>query len=94
MFEDVEKVLNIVKEEGLQKAIGYYSFLIDPAPKKRLRTNMGNTYTPAGQVTVHNNNYKKELTAWKKNKLFPFFLEKGFTKEQIVEAWNKSIFAK
>jgi hypothetical protein len=51
-----------------------------------------NIYTPKGQMTVTNTNYRKELTAWKNNKLFPFFLEHGYTKEQIVDAYNKSIF--
>jgi SOS response regulatory protein OraA/RecX len=55
---------------------------------------MGNTYTPAGQVTVHNSNYNKELTEWKKTKLFPFFLEHGFSKEELNEAWKESVFKK
>jgi len=92
MNDRIEKVLGIAVEEGLPRAMGYYSLLIDPAPKPRIRTNMGNKYTPAGQVTVPNTNYNKELTVWKKTKLFPFFLEHGYTKEQIVDAYNKSIF--
>jgi SOS response regulatory protein OraA/RecX len=55
---------------------------------------MGNTYTPAGQVTVPNTNYNKELTEWKKTKLFPFFLERGFSKEELNEAWKVSVFKK
>lgn len=92
MNDRINKVLDIVAEEGLPRALGYYSLLIDPAPKPRLRTNAYNIYTPKGQGTVVNNNYNKELTAWKKNKLFPFFIEQGFTKEQLVDAYNKSIF--
>jgi len=92
MTDRIEKVLDIAAVEGLSRALGYYSLLLYPAPKPRIRTNMGNKYTPAGQVTVTNTNYRKELTAWKKNKLFPFFIEQGFTKEQLTEAYNKSIF--
>jgi hypothetical protein len=51
-----------------------------------------NKYTPQGQMTVTNTNYRKELTTWKNNKLFPFFIEHGYTKEQLVDAYNKSIF--
>jgi hypothetical protein len=94
MNELVSKVLTIVNEEGLRRAMMYYSSLISPAPKRRNRTNMGNTYTPAGQVTVHNSNYNKELTEWKKTKLFPFFLEHGFSKEELNEAWKESVFKK
>jgi hypothetical protein len=88
----INKVLSMVIEEGLPRAMGWYSLLIDPAPKPRLVTNGYNKYTPQGQLTVPNTNYRKELTAWKKNKLFPFFIEQGFTKEQLTEAYNKSIF--
>ena len=92
--ERVSKVLMSVTEEGLRKAMMYYSSLISPAPKRRNRTNMGNTYTPVGQVTVPNTNYNKELTEWKNTKLFPFFLEHGFSKEELNEAWKVSVFKK
>ena len=92
MNDRIEKVLGIAVEEGLPRAMGYYSLLVDPAPKPRIRTNGYNKYTPQGQMTVPNTNYRKELTVWKKTKLFPFFLEHGYTKEQITEAYNKSIF--
>ena len=88
----ISKVLSIVAEEGLYKGMSYYSLLINPAPKPRLVTNGYNKYTPQGSMTVPNTNYRKELTVWKKNKLFPFFIEQGFTKEQLTEAYNKSIF--
>ena len=88
----IKQVLDITVEEGLPRAMGYYSLLINPAPKPRIRTNGYNKYTPQGQMTVPNTNYRKELTVWKKTKLFPFFLEHGYTKEQITEAYNKSIF--
>jgi hypothetical protein len=94
MSERVSKVLTSVNEEGLRRAMMYYSSLINPAPKERIRTNMGNTYTPAGQVTLSNSNYKKELTQWKTNKLFPFFLERGFSREELNEAWKVSVFKK
>ena len=88
----ISKVLGIAVEEGLPRAMGYYSLLIAPAPKPRLVTNGYNKYTPQGQMTAPNTNYRKELTVWKKTKLFPFFREHGYTKEQIVDAYNKSIF--
>ena len=88
----INKVLSMVVELGLPRAMGYYSLLIAPAPKPRLVTNGYNKYTPQGQMTVPNTNYRKELTVWKKTKLFPFFLEHGYTKEQITDAYNKSIF--
>jgi hypothetical protein len=92
MTDRIEKVLGIAVEEGLPRALGYYSLLIAPAPKPRTRTSGYNKYTPQGQMTAVNTNYNKELTAWKKTKLYPFFLEHGYTKEQIMDAYNKSIF--
>ena len=92
MDDRIEKVLGIAVELGLPRAMGYYSLLIAPAPKPRIRTNGYNKYTPQGQMMVPNTNYRKELTVWKKTILYPFFLEHGYTKEQIVDAFNKSIF--
>ena len=92
MNDRIEKVLGIAVEEGLPRAMGYYSLLINPAPKPRIRTNGYNKYTPQGQMTVPNTNYRKELTVWKKTMLYPFFLEHGYTMEQITDAYNKSIF--
>ena len=92
MNDRIEKVLGIAVEEGLPRAMGYYSLLINPAPKPRIRTNGYNKYTPQGQMTVPNTNYRKELTVWKKTMLYPFFLEQGYTMEQITDAYNKSIF--
>ena len=89
-----EKTLTVAKEEGLHKGMLHYSMFVSSAPKKRNRTNMGNTYTPAGQVTEPNTNYRKEMTVWKSTKLFPFFMENGYTKEQITDAFNKSVFVK
>ncbi len=48
----IKQVLDMVVEEGLAKAMLYYSSLISPAPKQRLRTNAYNTYTPKGQGTA------------------------------------------
>jgi hypothetical protein len=90
----VEKVLNVVSEESLSKGMLYYSSLISKAPQKRNRVNMGNRYTPVGQMTRPNPNYNKELTVWKNTKLFPFFLERGFSREELNEAWKVSIFKK
>ena len=92
MNDRIEKVLGIAVEEGLPRAMGYYSLLIAPAPKPRIRTNGYNKYTPQGQMMVPNTNYRKELTVWKKTMLYPFFLEHGYTMEQITDAFNKSIF--
>ena len=92
MDDRIEKVLGIAVEEGLPRAMGYYSLLIAPAPKPRIRTNGYNKYTPQGQMMVPNTNSRKELTVWKKTMLYPFFLEHGYTMEQITDAYNKSIF--
>ena len=92
MEQNVLKVLSVVKEEGLCRGMMYYSSLICSAPKLRLPTNMGNTHTPAGQVTKVNPNYRKELTAWKNEKLFPFFMEHGFGKKELNESWRDSIY--
>ena len=92
MDDRIEKVLGIAVELGLPRAMGYYSLLISPAPKPRIRTNGYNKYTPQGQMMVPNTNYRKELTVWKKSMLYPFFLEHGYTMEQITDAFNKSIF--
>jgi len=92
MEQNVLKVLSVVKEEGLCRGMMYYSSLICSAPKLRLPTNMGNTHTPVGQVTKVNPNYRKELTAWKNEKLFPFFMEHGFGKKELNESWRGSIY--
>ena len=92
MDDRIEKVLGIAVELGLPRAMGYYSLLIAPAPKPRIRTNGYNKYTPQGQMMVPNTNYRKELTVWKKSMLYPFFLEHGYSMEQITDAFNKSIF--
>jgi hypothetical protein len=92
--EAVTKVLTEAKEAGLHRGMLYYGSFICGAPGHRLRTRMGNTHTPAGHVTVPNPNYNKELTEWKKTKLFPFFLEHGFGREELNEAWKKSVWKK
>ena len=92
--EEVTKVLTEAKEAGLHRGMLYYGSFICKAPGHRLSTRMGNTHTPAGQVTVPNPNYKKELTIWRNTKLFPFFLEHGFSTIELNEAWNKSVWKK
>jgi hypothetical protein len=92
--QDVERVLTVAKEEGLSKAMLYYSSFINKAPNRRIRTNGYNTYTPQGQMTRPNSNYNKELTQWKKNKLFPFFIEHGYSKAELVVAFSNSVFKK
>ena len=52
MNDRIEKVLGIALELGLPRAMGYYSLLISPAPKPRIRTNGYNKYTPQGQMMV------------------------------------------
>ena len=89
-----EKILKVVSEEGLPKAMGYFSAFINSSPKKKIPTNGYNTYTPKGQMVVHNPDFKSQLVEWKTNKLFPFFLELGFSKGELNEAWKVSIFKK
>jgi hypothetical protein len=89
-----EKTLAVAQEEGLHKAMQHYSTFVSSAPKPRIKTSGYNTYTPQGQMTVPNTNYRKEMTVWKNTKLFPFFMENGYTKEQLTDAFNKSVFVK
>ena len=89
-----EKILKVVSEEGLPKALHYYSTFINSAPKKKVASNGYNTYTPKGSMMVHNPNFKSQLVVWKTTKLFPFFLELGFSKTELNEAWKVSIFKK
>lgn len=91
---DINKVLEIAKKEGLHRGMLYYSSFINSAPKKRNRINGYNKYTPQGQMTRINPNYKKELTAWKNMHLFPFFLENGYNRQELNESWKVSVFKK
>jgi hypothetical protein len=89
-----EMILRVVSEEGLPKAMGYFSAFVNSSPKKKIRTNVYNTYTPKGQGMTHNPNYKSQLVEWKNTKLFPFFLGLGFNKTELNEAWKVSVFKK
>ena len=87
-----EKIRNSAVNRNLQTAFVEYSSRICLAPKKRIRTNGYNKFIPQGHMTAKNESYKKEIQVWKKTKLFPYFLELGFTKEEISSAWKNSIF--
>jgi hypothetical protein len=89
-----EKILKFVSEEGLPRGLDYYSTFINSSPKKKIRSNGYNTYTPKGSMMVHNPDYKSQLVVWKTTKLFPFFLGLGFSKTELNEAWKVSIFKK
>ena len=94
MDNPTEMILRKVKEEGLPKAMGYFSTFVKSAPKKRIPTLAYNTYTPKVQGTAHNPNFKSQLVVWKNEKLFPFFLELGFSKKELNDAWKVSVFKK
>ena len=89
-----EMILRVVSEEGLPKAMGYFSVFVNSSPKKKIRINAYNTYTPKGQMMALNPNYKSQLVEWKNTKLFPFFLGLGFSKTELNEAWKVSVFKK
>ena len=95
MNSNTERVLARAKEEGLSKAMLYYSSYIKKAPLRRnYIPNKGNTYTPVGWMTEKNQNFNKELMVWKNEKLFPFFLKHGYDKKEIAEAWKNSYWRK
>lgn len=77
------KVLQIANED-LTKGIYYYSALIYPSPKKLVRLNAFNKY---GQLKGKNENYAKQLMAWKE-RVFTFFTENGFFKAELNDAWK------
>ena len=84
----IEMVLTAVKERNLFHAFHEYASLICSNPRPRLRTNAYNKYTPIGHATVKNPNYNAEITKWKREKLFPWFIEQGFDKKDLSEAWK------
>jgi hypothetical protein len=84
----IEWILTAVKERSLFHAFHEYSSLICSAPQIRLRTNVYNKYTPIGHATVKNPNYNAEITKWKREKLFPWFIEQGFDKKDLSDAWK------
>lgn len=92
MTPDSLKVLEIAKEK-LANAMHYYSIFIFPAPKKHYRRN-GMYSKQNAQLRAKNLNYSTQLTNWKKNKLFPFFLANGYTTQALNEAWKISVFKK
>jgi hypothetical protein len=87
--EQDQLILNCAKERGLFNAFHEYASIF-PSPKPYFYSkNAGNKYTPIGRVMVKNLNYNKEVTLWKKQKLFPWFMEQKFDKKDLNEAWAK-----
>jgi hypothetical protein len=84
----IEWVLTAAKERSLFSAFNEYADLICSAPQTRFRTNKYNSYTQIGHATVKNPNYNAEITKWKREKLFPWFVEQGFAKKELNEAWK------
>lgn len=85
-------ILEKAKSEGISKAMGYYSIFVSASPKRKIQANIFNTVK--GVVSIYNQDYNSQLLEWKKNKLFPYFLELGFTKNDLNEAWKNSVFKK
>lgn len=83
------EIMSVANEKGLLMAVREYASWVSRAPGKRTRTNGYNSYTPQGQMSVPNPNWRKQLTVWKNEKLFPYFLGLGFTKIQINEAYKQ-----
>ena len=72
--------------------INQFSSLIRSAPKRKIKvSNAYNKYTPIGQMTAPNNEYKTQLQAWKVDHVYPFFLAFGFDKSAINTAWKELI---
>ena len=69
------------------KSITYFSNAVSPAPKKKLSSNAYNTYTPKGQGTTPNEDYKSQMMEWKKKHVYPYFLAFGLQKADIDKAW-------
>jgi len=92
MEEHRKAILDTSFTKGLSNAFVEFSSRISPSPKKRNRTNGYNSFTPQGAMTTKNDSYKSQIQEWKKTKLFPYFLELGFTKEEISSAWKISSF--
>jgi hypothetical protein len=88
-----EKISSVANEEGLAKAFIYYSSFINPSPKKYY-PRKGMYSKQNAQLRSKNLNYNTQLTEWKKSKLFPFFLELGFSRTELNEAWKVSVFKK
>jgi len=89
-----QSILDTSSTKGLPTSFVEFSSRISPSPKKRNRTNGRNNYTPQGMMTTKNDSYKNQIQVWKKTKLFPYFLELGFSKEEISSAWKISSFMK
>jgi hypothetical protein len=87
------EIVKAVEEKSLAYAFLIYAGYFN-APKEKHRTNGYNIYTPKGHMTVKNNNFKSEIVEWKREKLFPYFLELGFSKKELAEAWKESFWRK
>lgn len=88
----ISQVLEIAQSD-LSKAMHYYSAFISTAPKKYY-PRKGMYSKQNAQLRIKNVNYSSQLTNWKNTKLFPFFLENGYTAKTLNEAWKASIFKK
>jgi hypothetical protein len=88
----ISQVLEIAKSD-LAKAFHHYSAFISQAPKKYY-PRVGMYSKQNAQLRTKNVNYSTELTKWKVDKLFPFFLSNGYTTKELNEAWKISIFKK
>lgn len=73
------EVLKIATED-LSKAMHYFSAYISHAPKKYYHIN---AWRKNAQMVRRNEDYSRQLTTWKNEKLFPFFLENGYNKKQL-----------
>jgi hypothetical protein len=87
-----QSILDVASTRGINSAFLEFSARIATSPKKRNRTNVYNSFTPQGAMTTKNDSYRTQIQEWKKYKLFPYFLELGFTKEEISSAWKTSLF--
>lgn len=87
------EIIKAAEEKSLAHAFLIYASYFN-CPKERHQTNGYNTYTPKGHMTVKNENFKKEIVEWKSKKLFPYFLELGFSKKDLAEAWKESYWRK
>jgi len=59
-------------------------------PCKRVSAgNVGNRFTPVGCMTKPDKDYAKKRTAYKNQELFPYFLDLGFSKEDLILTWKR-----
>ena len=89
-MQDRSKIIfESVENRGLFQGFLEYSDLICKAPTRFVSSNHYNNYTPKGHGLAKNPSFHAELTKWKREKLFPFFIEAGYDKKDLAEAWKK-----